>query len=372
MKNIKRISDFFSAPTLLHYALPFLMIYLIIGTVAQKYIGLYEATKVFFSSPILWLGIVPLPGLPIIITLIFLNLCFKLFLKSPWKIQNAGVIVTHIGAIMLLLGGMFTAFFSNEGYIDLAPNETKNFVTDYHSREFVLLDDQNHEVAVFAHKDLYKEQSLSFSGLPFTVKIIDACRNCDIKARRFVQEEHRGMALHMELSNGKLHNEDEENMAGVTFSIEDSNEDGIYLVLENVPKQPTVIVHGKVYRFALQRQHRTMPFNIELIEFKRDMHPGTAMASAFQSRVRIIDGGAKWESVIRMNEPLRYKGYTFYQSSFFQTPQGDVSVLAVVWNVGRAFPYISGIAMCLGIILHLSVRGRKRKSDRKGDVVHAA
>jgi len=85
------------------------------------------------------------------------------------------------------------------------------------------------------------------------------------------------------------------------------------------------------------------------------------MAKSYQSRVRIYDGKAQWESLISMNAPLRYKGYTFFQSSFIATPDGDISVLAVVWNAGRAFPYISGIAMCLGIILHMFVRRRKNK-----------
>lgn len=371
MKNIKRISAFFSAPTLLHYALPILMVYLITGTVAQKYIGLYEATKIFFSSMILWLGIVPLPGLPVIISLIFFNLCFKLFFKSPWTLRNAGVIVTHIGALMLLLGGMFTAFFSTEGYIALSAGESKDFVTDYHIRELVVFDENNREIATYAHKNMSKGQALEFYNVPFKIEVLETCRNCKIESRRFVQEDHLGMAQHMELFNAKPNNEDEVNMAGLTFAIQGSKNDGIYVVLEDIPKHPEITVNGKIYKIALQRQHRTLPFTVELIEFKREMHPGTDMASAFQSRVRITDGGAKWESLIRMNEPLRYKGYTFFQSSFIETQEGDISVLAVVWNAGRAFPYISGIAMCLGLIIHLSVRPRKRRKTDKGDIVDA-
>jgi len=34
----------------------------IVGTIAQKYIGLYQSQVRFFSSFILWAGPVPLPG----------------------------------------------------------------------------------------------------------------------------------------------------------------------------------------------------------------------------------------------------------------------------------------------------------------------
>ena len=57
-----------------------------------------------------------------------------------------------------------------------------------------------------------------------------------------------------------------------------------------------------------------------------------------------------------MNEPLRYKGYTFYQSSFIETPDGETSVLAAVKNYGRMFPYISSIIMCIGLLIHLFMK----------------
>jgi hypothetical protein len=55
-----------------------------------------------------------------------------------------------------------------------------------------------------------------------------------------------------------------------------------------------------------------------------------------------------------MNEPLRHKGYTFFQSSFIEGPDSETSVFAVVKNYGRLFPYISSIIMCVGLLFHLS------------------
>ena len=60
--------------------------------------------------------------------------------------------------------------------------------------------------------------------------------------------------------------------------------------------------------------------------------------------------------LIKMNEPLRYKNYTFYQSSFIEEESGETSVFAVVENYGRLFPYISSIIMCFGLLLHLIIK----------------
>ena len=61
-------------------------------------------------------------------------------------------------------------------------------------------------------------------------------------------------------------------------------------------------------------------------------------------------------NVIRMNEPLRHRGYTFYQASFTADDIGEATVLAVVRNSGRLFPYISSVIVCFGMLLHLFIR----------------
>ena len=58
-----------------------------------------------------------------------------------------------------------------------------------------------------------------------------------------------------------------------------------------------------------------------------------------------------------MNAPLRYKGYTLYQASFAELQDGrEATVLAVVQNYGRLFPYISSIIMCIGVLLQMIIR----------------
>lgn len=439
MKNHPFI-QFLARPTLMHYTMPVLIIYLIVGTVAQKYIGLYEATRIFFADPLLWLDIgvihLPLPGFPILIAIIFISLVANLIFKSTWSWASAGIILTHMGAMLLILGGLFTALFSTEGYLDFREGETKSFYHDYHDREFVLLDNDNNIVTTIAFEEIVDGERIEFLDGAASIEILNSCRNCEIRERiKFLDDmRYHSMAAHMALFDKKLEINNEENMAGIVFNlkvntetdtettpaptqtqkeIEDAtltnpeesvlwddqtkaiisaplpasapenkknttdnlsqdnldaakrtfkNVDGIHLVLEDVPQLPEFSVNGATYRFALRKVVRQLPFTVQLVDFQKDVYPGTAMAKGYQSRIRIKDGDALWESVIRMNEPLRYKGYSFYQSSFLRGADGsEISVLAVVWNAGRTFPYISSIAMCIGLILHLFLRRRYQR-----------
>jgi len=356
MKVPRRITNLSSSPVILHYALPILMAYLTIGTIAQKYIGLYEATKIFFANPILWAGPIPLPGMPIIIALIFINLSAKLIFKSPWKPEKIGIIITHIGAILLMVGGLFTALFSSESYMDLTLNEPKNTITDYHERKFVILDSQKNIIFGKNQHHLSANQIINLPTHGITLTILETCRNCEIKKRIGATENHKGMAQHMMLTSKNLEHNNEENMSGITFAIKTTENEEIQTVLEDIPQNPQITINKKTYTFALRKKQRTLPFKVELLDFKRQAYPGTNLAKSYESDVRITDGNLTWDSKISMNNPLRYKGYTFFQSSFIETTQGQISVLAVVWNAGRSFPYISGLIMCLGMIVHLLQR----------------
>jgi cytochrome c biogenesis protein ResB len=104
----------------------------------------------------------------------------------------------------------------------------------------------------------------------------------------------------------------------------------------------------------MMRHVRTkIPFSVRLLRFERDLYPGTGKARSYESEVVLEDQGTQWHSVIRMNEPLRYKGYVFYQASFLEGAPKQTTVLAVVNNIGRSFPYISSIVICLGMLIHL-------------------
>jgi hypothetical protein len=91
------------------------------------------------------------------------------------------------------------------------------------------------------------------------------------------------------------------------------------------------------------------------LDFKKVLHAGTGIAKSYSSEINLIENGIPRRVLIQMNEPLRHRGYTFFQSSFIEGPEGEATVLAAVKNYGRLFPYISSIVMSIGLFLHLLI-----------------
>src|ERR1700761_6252901 len=104
-----RAARFMARADVFSYALLWLMVLLVAGTLSEKSVGLYMAQKIYFSSLIFWAGdLVPLPGVLLTVTFIFIGMVCKLALDK-WHWNDLGTIVIHLGAGLLLLGGFLTA-----------------------------------------------------------------------------------------------------------------------------------------------------------------------------------------------------------------------------------------------------------------------
>ena len=360
-KSADALLQFLSKPLILFYLFPWLLCILVLGTISQRYIGLYEAEKLFFSSVVIWVGPVPLPGMIPVLGLLGLSLTAKLILKSPWTKKTAGTVVTHIGALLLLFGGMLTAMTAEEGVITFKADEEVSKVSDYHQRELVAF--KNDRILLTVPRESLKAgQAITHLELPFSVTVTDTCRNCQATPQRDANKQYRGLAKTVNITPAPLQIEDEGNQFGATFLVENAGgeQDGIYIALETAMQRPKFTIGDDVYMIAARKSQRPLPFTVRLESFQKFAYPGTDMAEEYESIVSIIDGEIQWQSPIRMNEPLRYKGYTLYQSSFIQAGGQVFSVLSVVKNAGRVFPYISSIVMCIGLLIHLFARRRRR------------
>ena len=118
----------------------------------------------------------------------------------------------------------------------------------------------------------------------------------------------------------------------------------------------TVITGSEIFRLVLRKKRFALPFEIELIDFRKEMYPGTNMPKSYESEVYVLEGDTKRRVLIEMNEPLRYMNYTFYQSSFIENGSRQTTVLAVVKNAGRLFPYVSSMIICIGILFHMIIK----------------
>jgi hypothetical protein len=343
-----------AGPSVIFFTLPWLMVLLALGTVAQRDLGLFDAQKIFFSSWILWLGPLPLPGAYTTLGVITLCLLAKFLLYSPWRKHQAGIILAHLGVLVLLTGGLVTAFSQQEGFLLLKEGQSGNAVSDYHDR-VLRIEKDGETVRAIPFETLARGDVLA--DLPFTFSIETLCRNCRPVPVKDTTNRH-GLAERVTLQDAPPDQSDEANLSGMVFKISGADDqDGIYLVMEEIPHKPQI---GD-YEISLGRAETILPFEIELKDFQRELHPGTEMARGFSSDVIVKENGIEWPYHIRMNEPLRYKGYTFYQASFSMRPDGEYSVLSVVRNKGRIFPYLASAIIFAGLLLHVVIRLRNAR-----------
>lgn len=351
----RKIAAVLARADMAFYILPALMMLLTAGTIAQLPLGLYAAQKIFFNSFIIWVGFIPLPGGYTLIGLLAFSLLIKFLLYSEWSLRKTGINITHLGVLILLFGGLLTALKAKESFMVIPEGSTSNYLYNYHQRTLYIFEDNALKQAI-----PFSRLSLRITGIPFELNVLNTCANCNIQKR---QEEgnYKGMAQFMALHDMPSSKESEADISGLTFRVAGLKEqDGTYIAFEGMPEPIILNTKNHEYKIIFGKQQSILPFGINLIDFQKETYPGTDKARAYRSEVMVIDNGVEWPARIEMNKPLRYKGYTFYQSSFEQLDTMQATILSVVQNQGRLFPYLGVTVLIFGLLTHIYIVLRKR------------
>ena len=109
---------------------------------------------------------------------------------------------------------------------------------------------------------------------------------------------------------------------------------------------------------------KELPFAVKLLDFRRIDYPGIQMAAAFQSDVELSDPerGLVMKRTISMNNPLKYRGFTLFQSSYIQGPV-EATVLSVRNDPGTPLVYTGFIIIVLGVVTMFIFRKPSDLSD---------
>ena len=348
------------SPKVFSYTLIWLIILVFFGTIAQKNIGLYASQMKYFSSfYFLFLGFIPLPGGRLVLLLMTVNLFSSMFKRNLWQLKKIGIIIVHLGGLLLLVGGGLTAYFSSEGNMVIAEGETSNYVDDYHNMELAFVNNSLKDSVEYTIVD----ESLLYEGSRFQIfdkgpeiYIISNIKNVRIENRISPADSiYKGLLEKFVLLPKKPEPENTQNRPALIYKIEGTSNksDGIYGLFLGQGLNDPFKVKDQIFHSEYRRERTYVPFNIELIDFEKIMHPGTNVAKSFSSDVNLIENNIPRRTLIKMNEPLRHKGYTFFQASFIDDSEIETTVLATVKNYGRLFPYISSIIMSVGLLIHL-------------------
>ena len=115
--------------------------------------------------------------------------------------------------------------------------------------------------------------------------------------------------------------------------------------------QPYIFNHSnKIIKIGLEKAKAHLPFKIKLKKFETKFYPESQMPATYQSSVEIDDG---FLIDINMNNPLNYKGFRLFQSSYFELSNGEyASVLTASRDPGRLYKYLGSFLFLFGLVYY--------------------
>lgn len=365
----KSILNFFSSYGLACVVLILLLILTFFGTLEQTEHGLFEVQNKYFNSLFLvhWLFNVipiPLPGAYLLSGILMLNLICGAILRAPKSWKRPGMLIAHFGIIYMLVSGFVTFHYSTRGHMTLYPQESSNEYKSFVEWEIAIADinSPGKEYIIpgvdFVELESSDEVTFHHDDLPFDLRLWGFSKNATMRKAGPMES---GAVEGVMLQQLPVEAQAERNIAAAYASVDagDTSRQGVLWGMSEVPftSGPWVAdIAGSKYSIDLRRTTFEVPFTITLDKFNRDLHPGTGMAANFESEVTKREGGVERSINIRMNEPLRHKGYTFFQASWGpeNAKPGDrlFSTFEVVKNPADQWPLYSCYVISAGLLIH--------------------
>lgn len=375
MKKIRSVSLFrlVASPKLTVICLVLLVIVIIWGTVYQVEHGLYQAQQKFFHSwAVLLFGFIPFPAVVLLFWILFINVSASLLYRIPLRFSNIGNVVTHLGILVFFVGGFFTFYYSQESSLGLREGESSGFSVSDSNWEFVVWQEEGQNRRIYAvDSDRFRSgDSVDFQRLELRIQIKSYYMNCQAypapaDSGKMAANNSSGILLLRPQPPAK---EPPENIPGMELTALFPGGGAVPVLLYGDDRHPTAIKwRDNNLFFQLRKKRFALPFTLKLVDFRRKFYPGSQIVKSYESEVELTVGDLQRKTVISMNNPLRYKDFTLYQSSYYIGGDGNEhTFLAVVKNAARLMPYLSSIIIFLGLCIHfIMMFFVKRKTSRQ-------
>lgn len=289
--------------------------------------------------------------------------------------RRVGIVLIHGALILLIFGEGVTRVMAVEASMPIYEGESVNWVQDMRTTELAITDpsDPRHDRVTVIPQRILRDaaqtgQLIKDEALPFDIRVDGYYINSTFRRRGPVVEpatpDMKGLAQSFVLQpmpevsgvGGQMYN-----LPGVEVTLLRGQEIlGVYQLssvttfigdaYKTIPQN--VFVDGNVMQIDLRFERHYKPYTIKLVDFHHDLYPGTQVPKNYASDIQLSDpqlDGTR-DIKISMNQPLRYAGETFFQSSFIQGDLG--TVLQVVKNPGWTVPYIACTLGGAGLLVH--------------------
>ena len=387
MQILKKLFGFFASYGLACVVLFLLLLLTLFGTLEQVDTGLYQVQKKYFESYFLVHDIkigsvsfpLPLVGAYPLMALLFVNLVCGAIIRAPKNWRHPGMLISHSGIILLVLAAYVTGTQSVSGHMTLFEGESDSYFDDYYdwevaiteldkaenARTFTIVQNQ---LAYFADGEA---RTYDHPELPFKLEISGWIPNSNPRQQAPMLQETGIDGVVLE--SLPLDTTAEQNIAGATAKVLPSDGGEAKTAhLWGFAAAPWIVeADGKKYGIVLRHRRYAVPFKITLDKFIRDLHPRTSMAANFESEVTKTDGTSSRKVNIRMNEPLRDQGFTFFQASWgpenARPGEPLFSTFAVVNNPADQWPKYACYIIGIGLSIHFAQKlaGYIRQQNRR-------
>ena len=358
------------------------MILVLAGTLAQTHMPIREAQSIYFQSFFVWFPMdngMHIPVLPGGYTLGFImlaNLTCAYLTTFKWTFKRSGVLIMHLGIVMLLVGQLFTDLYTVESQMVLNHGDAKNYSEALYDYELVIIDpsgEKTDTVYSIPRTKLTTGNMIADSRLPVAVSVKEFYPNANLTmGTNSIPTQGFGMQVEA-VPVPMVQGDNQRNLNCVYVDlIHEGKPLGTWLLSTAFIKPDAVVIGDKTYLMQLRHRRYMLPMTIQLQEFEHKRFTGTNTPMAFSSRVRLVDPIQNEDRIISisMNQPLRYDGKTFYQAGFAN--EDETTILQVVLNPVAALPYIACILVTLGMGFHFVshfTKFKKQQTKRDTEVL---
>ncbi len=294
--------------------------------------------------------------------LVLLAGCSLLFRK------RAGVVLLHGGVALMMINELIVYGLHEEGQMHIREGQTANFVQDIRSLELAAIDrshPDHDDVVAIPQSRLPLGERIELPELPFDVELVKFLQNTDAPRRRESDEKSpadagagREVVLDERRPTSGADASGKIDMSAAYVKLTDKGDSarslGTYLLSlwqgDDAPERVTV--DGKTYDLFLRFKRTYKPYAMHLDDVRFDKYMGTNTPMNYSSQIHLKDPTRAVDRDVKiwMNNPLRYAGETFYQSSVDQDERG--TGLQVVKNTGWMIPYVACMIIVTGMVSH--------------------
>lgn len=293
--------------------------------------------------------------------------------------KQGGNVLLHLGVGLLMFGQFAFGDRQLEQRLSLIEGESSNTLVNLDLIELDLIakgTDRDEVIAIPGSRLRAAAESgsvISDDALPVDVRVVEFFENSNLREVEGENLATAGFGREVQAvrarKSGGTDSELNLSSAYVDLIDKDSGESlGVHLVSQLLSDRVMLLADGKSqdrydtvtlgdaeYDIGLKFHREVKPYWVQLVDVRRVNYSGTDTPRDYSSFIRIVDEatGEDRRERVWMNNPLRYRGETFYQSSYTPLPSGkEMTGIQVVQNSGWLIPYLACSITALGMLAH--------------------